>query len=583
MGIMKSILSNTVGFISQEIMPLRQELIKAGFMSPASASDYQPKALLSDPFAYNASVYGYKEKYTAVDFSKARQISYSDPIISAIIQTRTNQFAAFANPQENRWKMGFRITNRDKKKAISGKGKKKAQELERFVVACGFPESTQDTPETKKRDNFEQFLRKYIRDSLTFDACTAEIVPRRNGLPASFRAIDASTIRLLPDEFDQKLRDGGPSHQQILITPIWEQAKRHVKDAKNPRYVQLMNGCPVAEFEEWEMAYGVRNPRTDILMNGYGFSEIEMLLPVITAHINADTYNRRFFSQGSSQKGILSFEGNVPPDQLDAFRRQWHQQCVGVANSWRTPIVATGKDNKLNWISLHSTNKEMEWGKYIEYLVKSICAVYQIDPIEIGFDISKNSSGQGGGSSIGGQGQQVERQKLSKDRGLDPLLRFVSYQINEYIVWRIDPDLEFEFVGLNVNSEKEQLDMDKTQVETFKTLNELRAEYDLPAIKTPDQLKDVGDFVMSQQFIQAVGSAQSAAQLDQGQGGPDQGQGGPDQGQGGPDQGQGGPDAEPNYDQMSDEELQAELDKLKGGGKPEDKPMKKSLRAEFII
>ena len=586
MGILKSVLTNTVDFVREEILPIRNELIKAGLLSPASPSDYQPKALLSDPYAYNSSVYGYKEKYTAVDFSKARQISYSDPIISAIIQTRTNQVAAFSIPQENRWRMGYRIANRDKKKTIAGQAKKKAKELESFLSQCGFPETREDSPEDKKRDNLEQFLRLIVRDTLTFDAMAFEVIPRRNGIPAAMRAVDASSIRMLPDRTDKQVMVGGsPAGQTLIVNPLFRQGERpNIKPAKYPKYVQLVNGTPVAEFEEWEMAYGIRNPRTDILMNGYGFSEIEMLLPVITAHINADTYNRRFFSQGSSQKGILSFEGNVPPDQLDAFRRQWHQQCTGVANAWRTPIVAVGKESKLNWISLHSTNKEMEWGKYIEYLVKSICAVYQIDPIEIGFDISKNGSGEkGGGSSLGGQGQQVERANASKDKGLDPLLRFIAYMINEYVIWRIAPELEFEFVGLNATNEKDQLEMDTKQVTTYKTLNELRAEYDLPEIKTPEELKSIGDMVMSPTFVQALGSLQGAMGGGDPSGGGMPGQD-PQGGTGDMQPLQEG-DKEPNYDAMSDEELQAELDKMNGKDQaPGKAPVKKAfLKAEFVI
>lgn len=570
MGILKSVLTNTVEFIGQEILPLRGELIKAGLLSPASPSDYQPKASLIDPLAYNASAYGYKEKYTLVDFSKARQISYSDPVISAIIQTRTNQIASFAVAQENRWKMGYRIANRDKKRAITKKEKKKGQELEQFIAQCGFPETYEDTPEIRKRDNFEQFLRKVVRDSLTFDALCAEVVPRKNGIPAMFRAVDASTIRSMPDELEERMQAGGPGNS-LIVTPMYDQSK--TRRAKHAKYVQVVNGLPVAEFDEWEMIYGIRNPRTDILMNGYGFSEVEMLLPVITAHINADTYNRRFFSQGSSQKGILSFEGNVPPDQLAAFRRQWAQQCSGVANAWRTPIVSVGKDSKLNWISLHSSNKDMEWGKYVEYLVKSICGVYQIDPIEIGFDIAKNSSG-GGGNSLGGSGEQVERMRFSKDKGLSPLLRFVATLINEYIIWRIDPELEFEFVGLNSNSEKEQLEMDEKQISSFKTLNEVRAEYDLPPIEDPSEITSPGDMIMSQTFIQAF----SAVKPDDQGGGGAPGQGGPEQGDEDGMPLDEGDNDEPDYDAMSDEELQAEIDRLSG------KPVKKSiLKAELIL
>jgi len=574
MGIVKNVLTNTVNFIAEEILPIRYELRKAGLLSPATPTDYEPKASLIDPFSYNASIHGYKEKYTLIDYSKCRQISYSDPVISAIIQTRTNQVAAFAVQQENRFRTGFKITLREKSKKIGGAAKKKAQELERFLLQCGFPETMDDTPKIRKRDSLETFLRKIVRDTLTFDQLNFEVIPRKNGLPAQFKAVDASTIRIVPDEDERKKMYGGTTDPRmnlpLSVVPIHSDLSK-IRQAEVPKYAQVINGTPRAVFDEWEMGFGVRNPRSDILSNGYGFSEVEMLLPIITAHINADTYNRKFFSQGSSQKGIISFEGQVPPDQLEAFRRQWHQQVSGVQNAWKTPIIATGKDSKLNWVSLHSTNKEMEWGKYIEYLIKTICSVYQIDPIELGFDISKNGSGQSSGSGgLGGQGQQVERLKYSKDKGLDPLLRFIATLINEYIIWRIDPDLEFQFVGLNSTSEKEQLDMDASMVGTFKLLDELRAEYDLPPIPKPEDVTSPGQMVMNAQFIQAFQAIQ---------GGGMDAMGGGEMGQDQEDQPlSDGQDQEPDYESMSDEELQSELSRLKGGA-----AQKSFIKAELEI
>ena len=417
----------------------------------------------------------------------------------------------------------------------------------------------------------------YLANGFISHNCTFEVVPRRNGLPAKFMAVDAATIKILPDKREKQAIWGRGYDETTQVAQNYEAynmkyADIKQRDAENPRYVQVVNGTPRAWFDEWEMAFGVRNPRTDLLSNGYGFSEVEMLLTTITAHINAETYNRKFFSQGSSQKGILSFTGQVPPDQLESFKRQWHQQVAGVQNAWRTPIVSGGKDSELKWINLHSTNKDMEWGKYVEYLIKTICGVYQIDPMEIGFDISRNSTGgSSNGGGIGGQGQQIERLKYSKDKGLDPLLRFIANMINEYVVWRLDPEFEFEFVGLNVVGEKEQIDLDKTKIETYKTINELRAEHDLPPLKDPTDIKNAGDLVMNNNFIQAYQSLSQAGMGDKMGGGMGMEGGGemsPDGQMGGAqDQNQ----EEPDYENMSDEELQAELDKLQGGGK-EKKP-----------
>jgi len=568
MGAVRDFLSKSVEFIGEEIVPIAGDLRKAGLLG--SNGTYEPKASLIDPFSYNLTVFGYKEKYSFIDYAKARQISYSDPVLSAIIQTRTNQVGAFAVPQDDRYKVGFKISQRDKKKKMNGAAKKKAEELAKFIMNCGFPEQMEETPDTKKRDNFEMFLRKITRDSLTFDQVNFEVVPRANGMPAQFIAVDAGTMRILPDRRDVAATYGGmhgnnygfsPQNANALMPAMMLQPlnpdQTNVNQTRVPRYTQLINGTPRATFDEWEMAFGVRNPRTDILSNGYGFSEIEMLLTAITAHLNADTYNRKFFSQGSSQKGILAFEGNVPPDQLEAFRRQYHQQVTGVQNAWKTPIIATGnKDTKLNWQSMHSTNKEMEWGKYTEYLVKTICGVYQIDPIEIGFDIARNSSGQGGSSGLGGMGQQVERLKFSKDKGLDPLLRFIANMINDYIIWRLAPDFEFEFVGLNASSEKEQVELDKEKVATFMTVDELRAEHDLPAAKKPDDVESVGDMILSPTYVQAFQAlAMGGGEEEGGMPGEDG-----EQGPGAPM----GEEDEPSYENMSDKELEAELAKLQG-------------------
>lgn len=330
------------------------------------------------------------------------------------------------------------------------------------------------------------------------------------------------------------------------------------------------------------MAFGVRNPRTDILSYGYGYSEIEMLITTITSHMNAETYNRKFFSQGSTVKGIMTFEGNVPPDQLEAFRRQWYQQVTGVNNSWRTPIMSLGKDSKLNWTSLHSTNREMEFGKWMEYCIKTICGVFQIDPIEIGFDISKQGSGQSGGSGGLGNGNQAERLDYSKDKGLTPLLSFIQGLINDYIVYRIDPNFEFEFVGLNGSTEKDDLDRAVQQVKSFKTINEIRAEHDLKPLPSFEDIKNPGDVVLDSSLIQFItGQMQNAQQPEMGPDGqPIQGgaPAGPDQMSeaDGQDQSQ---EQEPDYENMSLEELQAELAKLEGpqGPAQTQKSMRKSV------
>lgn len=609
MGFIREALGKSVEFVRDEIMPLRDDLLKAGILTPERQA-YEPKSSLVDPWAYNSTNFGYKEKYSLLDYQKCRQITYADPIVASIVQTRLNQVASFCVPQADKFNSGFRISMRDPEKEPKDSDKKKIREIEAFLMNCGVPENFEDTPELNRRDNFETFIRKITRDSLTFDQVNFEITPRVNGMPYCFQAVDASTIRRVPDNKEQLDQSGfmGNKGGVAMHNPAAKEISSKMFkqfDPKHPKFVQVINGVIRHQYDEWEMAFGVRNPRTDILAYGYGYSEIEMLVTTITSHMNAETYNRKFFSQGSSIKGVLAFEGSVPPDQLEAFRRQWYAQASGVNNAWRTPIIAMGKESKLNWQSLHANNREMEFGKWLEYCIKTMCGVFQIDPLEIGFDISKSGSGQsgGGGSSLGNSNQQ-ERVRFSQDKGLKPLLVFIQHLINDYIVYRIDPNFEFRFVGLNVGSDKDELDKQVQQVKSFKTINEIRAEQDLEPLPDYDKIKNPGDLVLDPSLIQFITGQLAAAQQQeqQAQGmGPDGqpmgGQMGPNgqpmqgaegqlaQPQGGgevqaPDQGQ---EPEPDYENMSVDELQAELDKLNQQEEAQGKVEKKQKVAKSFF
>lgn len=589
MGLVRDLLSNSVDFVREEILPLRDDLYKAGILSPEKEAP-EPKASFVDPMSYNSVNYGYKEKFSLLSYDKLRQMASTDPVISSIIQTRLNEVGSFAVVQPDKYKTGYRIALRDKEAKMSKAQKVKAKELELFITNCGIPETFEDTPRIRKRDNFEAFLRKISRDTLVYDQLNFEIIPRKNGMPHSFYAVDATTIRSVADEHEKEELPGATEGQTDYSVVMPQEQRKNEENAKIPRYIQLLNGRIRHTFDEWEMAFGIRNPRTDILANGYGYSELEMLITTITSHINAEEYNRKFFSQGTAVKGILAFEGSVPPDQLEAFRRQWHQQASGVQNAWKTPILALGKEGKMNWQALHSTNREMEFGNWMEYCIKTICGVYQIDPIQIGFDISKNNSSSGAAGMNSG-GDAATRMSQSKDKGLSPLLRFIANMINQYIVWRIDPEFEFEFSGVNLRSESDDLEQTVKEVTNYKTLNEVRREHDLEDLPSIDDM-EIGDVVLSPAFVQIFTQLkQAAAQEEMG---GEMGMEGEDGMQGSdteiaPDQateGEAGAptEEEPDYDSMSDEDLQAELDKLEGkeeGKGKEEKPKKEDTKKSF--
>lgn len=412
--------------------------LPAGLPEPAKDD---PKALLYDPFAVIDQL-GYKDRPSGITYQTLAQMTYRVPVVAGIVQTRINQVANFAVLQPNDREPGFQIRLREKEKPPTKKEKQRADDIGRWLLNTGSSQSL-------GKDTFEQFLRKLTRDSLTYDAATFEVVPNRKDEPADFYAVDAATIRIADLPPGAEFQD----------------------EPDRARYVQIYDEVVIAEFAIRELCFGVRNPRTGIRLNGYGFSELEMLLSTITAMLWAFTYNQKFFSQGSATKGVLNFKGSIPDSKLDSFRRHWYAMISGVQNAWRTPITNA---DELQWINLHASNRDMEFSAFFDFLIKVACGVYQFDPAEINF-----SYGNTGQTSQMFQAPAEQRIKGSKDRGVRPLLRSFASWINRYLIWPIEPDMELDFVGLNPRDASEVIDQEKKQVSYKMTVDEIRAKDDL--------------------------------------------------------------------------------------------------------
>lgn len=448
------------------------------------------KAILIDPLQFN-SMLGYKDKPFVLSYQTLYRMSKT-PIISAIIKTRKNQIADFAEPQADRYNTGFVI----RKKPVDGieqkmtkRDEKIANSITDFIINCGGNSSWVN-------DDFDTFIRKIVEDSLVYDQMTFECVRNRRGQLESFVATDASTFRIADTAFDEDFKNKFFDNRGaglFLNNNIFN--SRKLENGYAPQYVQVYQNAVINEFYPWELCFGVRNPNTSIYSNGYGCSEMEELINIITSMLWGDEYNRRFFSQGSAPKGLLRVKGGMNEQALQQFRQQWQAMISGVMQSWKTPVV----DADVDWIDLQKNNRDMEYSSWMEYLIKQACAIYSIDPSEIGWDISRS-----GGNSGLFEGSQAERLQHSKDKGLYPMLKFIQRKINKYIVSQINPEFEFVFMGLNGMTVEQELDHDLKKLNSFMTVNEIRRKYDLP------EIEDVGEVVENSVFYQAYNAKKQA-------------------------------------------------------------------------
>lgn len=455
--------------------------------------EQNPKAFFIDPLEFNSNL-GYKDKPFSLTYTTLKRMAKT-PIINSIIKTRKNQVADFAEPQENKYSTGFVIRKKPKggiEQKMDNKDKKIAFAITEFILKGG-------NTSQWGYDDFDTFIRKLVDDSLTYDQMTFECIRNRRGQLESFIATDAATFRMSDSFFD---RDYDNVFFQRQGANVWKNRNDFGPKVYGyyPAYVQVYQNMKVNEFYPWELCFGIRNPSTSIWANGYGCSELEELINVVTSMLWGDEYNRRFFSQGSAPKGLLRIKGSNNEAALQQFKQQWQSMITGVMQAWKTPVVEADVD----WIDLQKNNRDMEYSSWMEYLIKIACAVYSIDPSEIGWDISR-SNGNGGLF----EGSQEQRLKHSKDKGLYPLLKFLQRKLNKYIIEQINPDFELVFVGLNGLTIEEELKMDIDKVNSFMTVNEAREKYEMKPLEG-------GDAPNNSAFLQnknAQAMAQQQAQM----------------------------------------------------------------------
>jgi hypothetical protein len=134
-------------------------MIQQGMPDPQTIADL--KGLYYDPFQILDQL-GFRERQTGLSYAILEQMTRMMPIWGAIIQLRVADLSNFSVPQENDMEAGFKIAMRDRKKKAGRKDLIIIGALQQMIENCGVTYGM-------TKDNFEAYLKKTTRDSLTFD------------------------------------------------------------------------------------------------------------------------------------------------------------------------------------------------------------------------------------------------------------------------------------------------------------------------------------------------------------------------------------------------------------------------------
>lgn len=462
-----------------------EEIMKANlYLGEITPNSGRIQSVFFDPNDLSGNGKGFKDSKGILSFEILRRMG-NIHIIRSIVNTRIEQIQNFLHFSEDDQKEGFTIRKKtslfkESKKEISSAEKKKIEEIVEFLMNSGFNEKWDNI------DDFQTFVRKIAFDSLTLDQLAFEIVRDKGWNIKKYRAVDASLIRFL-DSVDPKQREQLEDYRfkgylprfcmtwddQILINPTTKE--------------------PILYYP-WELGFGIRNKSSDIRKNGYGTSELEILVELITGILWSVQYNMNNFSIGSTPKGFINVKNaNISDSNMNEFRQAWSQMMTGVRNAKRTPVI-NGID--LEWIDLDKSNREMEYQEWAQFLVIMVCSVYRIDPSELGFSFKNQAQ-------IFGQDGQKARLQHSREKGLKPILIFLENIITKYIVSEIDEDYEFVFTGIEVEDEETQVNLDKIKLESgMVSMQDIFKKY------SGREFDSENDIILNQVYQQAQASKQ---------------------------------------------------------------------------
>lgn len=393
----------------------------------------------------------------------------NNSIISAIINTRVNQVTNYAKPAKaSQDGIGYRVRTLDNTQPTRVQ-QSKIDFCMRFLKNMG-------KDYDPNRDDFSSFLRKLTHDSLIYDQVPIERVWDENGNLDHINLVDPTSFVFLTNPDRSRKKTG-------------------------TIYAQVFNNKIFRRFTSKEMSVFIRNKSSDLTTYGYGHSELESALREVMAQENAESFNDRFFTSGGTVRGILNLKTSSQTSRtsLEAFRKAWRSALSGVAGSYKIPMVTA---DDIKFVSLSPDAQDMQFEKWFNYLVNSICAIYCIDPSEIGMTNRGGATGTKSNSLNESNGK--DKVSISKDKGLSPLLSLIANFISTEIIQRLlgCSNYVFEFVGGDIENRIKEVSLDEQKVRSIYTINEVRESRGL------DSLGKKGDTILNGSYIQAIGQQQ---------------------------------------------------------------------------
>jgi len=446
-----------------------------------------------------------------------RLVERRNGVVGAIVTLRVQQAIEFSEISHDRDVPGWEFALVDSKATPTKEQEKQKSFLENFLK-----NGSREDYEGIESDpsDIRERLTKFVRDRILIDKITWEVERDRKGEAIALWVLDGATILpVLPGGFY-----GSTSQIGIGISAGFNRLSEEIRKARlenippvdEIEYVQELiygtsGGGITAAFRNTDLVYDLGNELNDIRYYRQGLSATEKANIAIVAFINSLTFNSNGLSRGAIPKVAIAMgkESGYTQEQLEDAQDEWMANFSAMDGQWNIPLL-NGDAKVLN---LLPNNRDMEYQKYLEFTGALTCAIMGVDASEIGLRLNQ-------AQSVLSENQDA-KQLFSKNRGIREMLGGFAYAVNKFMRisgFKFSKEWVFRFNGLSTQDKGFESDLRKKDVESIKTVDEVRAEIDLPPL--PD---GKGGIILNTVFMQAQQMAQQQAAMEaQGQGGEDE-------------------------------------------------------------
>jgi hypothetical protein len=437
-----------------------------------------------------------------------RMVERRNGIVASIITLRIQQALEFSNITHDKDVPGWELILKDNNKTLSSTQKKQKQFLEEFLSQTKVPDYEGLEP---KYDDFKDLIIKFVRDRILIDKVCWEIERDNAGRALAIWVLDGATIfPIMPGGYYGSISQIGYGNHGYnkLADEIRKSKLEKVPELEEIAFVQELlygtsGGGVVAAFRRNDLIYDLGNELNDIRLYKQGLSVTEKANTAIVAFINSLTFNSNGLSRGSIPKVAIAMgkDSNYTEDQLEDMQDEWLANFEAMDGQWNIPIL--NSDAKI--LNLLPNNRDMEYQKYMEFTGALICSIFGVDSSEIGLRLNQAQAVL----SENQDGKQI----FSKNRGLREMLGGFAYAMNKFLDksgYDFAKDFRFHFNGLSTEDKGFESDLRKKNVETIKTVDEVRAEMDLPPLEN-----DLGNIILNSVWLQ---NKQAAEMAEQGEG-----------------------------------------------------------------